>query len=140
MFYRLKVFTNPVHIYSYIYTQFLAVDGNFKLRLKDRGISDPELAPGWAYFVEEENYQAFIKDFVDEPEVWYLLIVLSSCINCHLFITIKINTCRSEHDALVRAAVRSTPGYKVTGTILVLCPRHGLVRKNGVGDLQKGEK
>ena len=56
--------TNPVHIYSYIYTQFLAVDGNFKLRLKD-----PELAPGWAYFVEEEKYQDFIKDYVDQPEV-----------------------------------------------------------------------
>jgi len=69
----LKVFTNPVHNYRYIYTQFLAVDGNFKLRLKDRGIADPELAPGWAYFVEEENYQAFIKDFIDEPEVYYLL-------------------------------------------------------------------
>ena len=52
---------------------------------------------------------------------------------------VKINTCQSEHDALVRAAVRST-GYKVTGTLLVLCPRHGLVHKNGVGDLQKGEK
>ena len=53
---------------------------------------------------------------------------------------VKINTCQSEHDALVHAAVRSTPGYKVTGTMLVLCHRHGLVRKNGVGDLQKGEK
>jgi hypothetical protein len=52
----------------------------------------------------------------------------------------KINTCRSEHDALVRAAVRCTPGYKVTGVILVICPRHGLVRRNGAGDLQKGEK
>jgi hypothetical protein len=30
---------------------------------------DPELAPGWGYFVEEEKYQEFIKDFVDEPEV-----------------------------------------------------------------------
>jgi hypothetical protein len=69
MIYCLKMFTNPVHIYRYIYTQFLAVDGNFKLRLKDRGITDPELAPGWAYFVEEEKYQAFIKDYVDQPEV-----------------------------------------------------------------------
>jgi hypothetical protein len=55
-------------------------------------------------------------------------------------VVIKINTCQSEHDALVHAAVCTTPGYKVTGTILVLCPRHGLVRKNGVGDLQKGER
>ena len=65
----MKLFTNSEHIYRYIYTQFLAVDGNFKLRLKDRGITDPELAPGWAYFVEEETYQRFIKDFIDQPEV-----------------------------------------------------------------------
>ena len=68
----------------------------------------------------------------------YLLIVMSLCNNYCL--VNKVNTCKSEHDALVRAAVCCTPGYKVTGTILVLCPRHGLVRKNGVGDLQKGEK
>ena len=77
--YHLEAFTNPLHDYRYIYTQFLAVNGNFKLRLKDRGITDPELAPGWAYFVEEENYQEFIKDYIDQPEV-YLLVVLSSCI------------------------------------------------------------
>jgi hypothetical protein len=65
---------------------------------------------------------------------------LTSSIKHYSITVIKINTCQSEHDALVRAAVRCTPGYKVTGTILVLCPRHGLVRKNGVGDLQKGEK
>ena len=53
---------------------------------------------------------------------------------------IKVNTCQSEHDALVCAAVRSTPSYKVTGTILVICTHHGLVQLNGVGDLQKGEK
>ena len=53
---------------------------------------------------------------------------------------IKINTCQSEHDALVHAAVCSTPGYKVSGTLLVLCPCHGVVHKNGVSDLQKGEK
>ena len=44
---------------------------NFKLQLKDCGITDPELAPGWAYFVEEEKYQAFLKDYVDQPEVLY---------------------------------------------------------------------
>ena len=114
----------------------MAVDGNFKLQLKYRGITDPELAPGWAYFVEEENYQSFIKDYVDESEVYFQVHVL---LNVNNYFT-KINTCKSEHDALVCAAVRRTPGYKVTGTILVLCPRHGLVQKNGVGDLQKGEK
>jgi hypothetical protein len=52
----------------------------------------------------------------------------------------QINTCKSEHDAVVRAAVRCTPGYSVTGTGLCVCARHCLVRKNGAGDLQKGEK
>jgi hypothetical protein len=39
------------------------------LRLKERGINDPELAPGWAYFVKEEEYQDFLKDYIDQPEV-----------------------------------------------------------------------
>ncbi|KAM6493543.1 hypothetical protein JOM56_011677 [Amanita muscaria] len=86
---------------AFLYTLFLAIDANFKLKQKNRGINDPELSPGWAYF---------------------------------------INTCQSEHDAIIRATVRSTPGYAVTGTIIVICPRHGLVRKNGAGDLQKGER
>ena len=51
-----------------------------------------------------------------------------------------MNTCRLEHDALVRAAVHCTPGYNVSGTVLILCPRHCLVRKKGVGDLPKGER
>jgi hypothetical protein len=40
-----------------VYTLFLAVDANFKLKRKNRGINDPELAPGWASFVEEGAYQ-----------------------------------------------------------------------------------
>jgi hypothetical protein len=51
-----------------------------------------------------------------------------------------MNTCESQHDAIARANTRCTPGYNVTGTGLVLCARHALVRKNGVGDLQKGER
>ncbi|KAF8498956.1 hypothetical protein F5888DRAFT_1612042, partial [Russula emetica] len=49
-------------------------------------------------------------------------------------------TCQSEHDALVQAAVRCTPGYSATGVGLCICPRHCLIRKNGAGDLQKGER
>jgi hypothetical protein len=52
----------------------------------------------------------------------------------------QINTCHSEHDAITRAAVRCTPGYSATGAGLVICSRHGLVKGNGVGDLQKGER
>ena len=40
----------------------------------------------------------------------------------------------------MRAAIRRAPGYSVSGTGLVICPRHGMIRKNGAGDLQKGER
>ncbi|KIJ89696.1 hypothetical protein K443DRAFT_54069, partial [Laccaria amethystina LaAM-08-1] len=52
----------------------------------------------------------------------------------------QINTCESQHDALVRAATRSSPGYAVSGAVAVICSRHCLIRRNGAGDLQKGEK
>ena len=48
---------------------FLAVDANFKLKRKNRGIEDLELAPGWASFVEESRYQDYIKNYIDQPEV-----------------------------------------------------------------------
>ena len=67
--------------YRYLYTRFLGIDGNFKLQLKEQGITDPELAAGWAYFVEENNYQTFIKDFVDQPEVCYFFILSNILIN-----------------------------------------------------------
>ncbi|KIJ89495.1 hypothetical protein K443DRAFT_57950, partial [Laccaria amethystina LaAM-08-1] len=51
----------------------------------------------------------------------------------------QINTCESQHDALVRAATRSSPGYAVSGAVVVICSRHCMIR-NGAGDLQKGEK
>ena len=60
----------------YLYTLFLAVDANFKLKRKNRGIDNPELAPGWASFVEETRYQVYIKDYVDQPEVWVHLYAL----------------------------------------------------------------
>ena len=44
----------------WLYTLFLMVDANFKLLLKDKGIEDIELAPGWAYFVNDEKYQAHL--------------------------------------------------------------------------------
>ncbi|KAJ2921118.1 hypothetical protein H1R20_g15975, partial [Candolleomyces eurysporus] len=103
----------------FLYTLFLAVDANFKLKGKARKIKDVELVPGMGCFVEENAYQSHLIQYVDEGE---------------------INTCLSEHDAIVRAAVRCTPGYDVTGAGLVICSRHGLVRRNGAGDLQKGER
>lgn len=95
------------------------------------------MAPGWAYFVHEDEYQSFLENYTQQPEVsrhsytyFEILIVL----------IFQMNTCQSEHDAITRANIRNTPGYSVSGTGLVICARHALVRKNGVGDLQKGER
>ena len=53
----------------FLNTLFLAVDANFKLKGKDRGIEDLELAPGWASFVEESRYQEHIVKYADQTEV-----------------------------------------------------------------------
>lgn len=47
----------------------LAIDANFRLRLKARGIKDPELGSGWAYFVEESEYVAHIKKNMEDKDV-----------------------------------------------------------------------
>lgn len=56
----------------FLYILYIAIDANFKLKGKDRGIKDVELMPGWAYFVREDEFQAHIAKYVDQPEVCYL--------------------------------------------------------------------
>jgi len=41
----------------FLYTLFIAVDANFKLKGKDRGIKDVELMSGLGVFVNEAKYQ-----------------------------------------------------------------------------------
>ncbi|TEB32018.1 hypothetical protein FA13DRAFT_1709457 [Coprinellus micaceus] len=99
---------------AFLYTLFVALDANFKLKGKACRLQDIELMPGWAFCVEDGPYQDHLQNYKDEKE--------------------------SEHDAIMRAAIRHTPGYDVTGAGVVICSRHGLIRPNGVGDLQKGER
>ena len=53
----------------FLYILYISVDANFKLKGKDWGLKDVELMPGWGPFVEESGYQAFIANYVDQPEV-----------------------------------------------------------------------
>ena len=53
----------------FLYTLFIAVDGNFKLKGKQCHLKDVELMPGWGAYVPEEEYQAHIANYVDQPEV-----------------------------------------------------------------------
>jgi Kyakuja-Dileera-Zisupton transposase len=54
--------------------------------------------------------------------------------------SLQTSTCESQHDAILRVNTQSKENYLASGTGLVLCARHTLVRKNGVGDLQKGQR
>lgn len=53
----------------FLYTLFLAIDGNFKLKGKERDIRDVELMPGWGAYVPPVEYKAHVDNYVDQPEV-----------------------------------------------------------------------
>jgi hypothetical protein len=53
----------------FLYTLYIAIDGNFKLKGKERHLQDVELMPGWGAYVPEEEYKAHITNFIDQPEV-----------------------------------------------------------------------
>ncbi|RDX40145.1 hypothetical protein OH76DRAFT_1423890 [Lentinus brumalis] len=103
----------------WLYTLFLMLDANFRAKCKARGLDDYELGPGWSYFVEETKYQAHLKRHGAQKE--------------------QDNQCSAEHSAIVNVNVKRD-GYIASGVGAVLCARHALVRKNGVGDTQNGEK
>jgi hypothetical protein len=46
----------------WLYTQFIAVDANFKLKRKANGVQDVALAPGFAYFVASAEYKELLSD------------------------------------------------------------------------------
>ncbi|KAI0039074.1 hypothetical protein FA95DRAFT_1504685 [Auriscalpium vulgare] len=98
---------------------FLAMDANFKLKLKNRGLADVELAPGMGYFVNSNLYNEFMKDYIDEPEPKH---------------------CESNHSAVSDANKPTAKRFAINGVGAVICSRHCFYRKHSVCDLQKGEK
>ena len=55
--------------HRWLYCLFLAIDANFRLKLKARGIKDPEVGSGLAYFVDTAKFQQHLKHHADEQEV-----------------------------------------------------------------------
>lgn len=53
----------------FLYTLFLAIDANFKLKNKDRGIKDFELDPGFGCYVEHSRYESHLANYVEQQEV-----------------------------------------------------------------------
>jgi hypothetical protein len=118
----------------YIYTQFVAVDANFRLKLKNRRLKDVELSSGWAYYVEPSEYEKYLRKHSADLEVsTYRSTRIRSLNAC------QVNMCQSNLHA-VDHAHKSARNYIATGVGAVKCARHTFIYPNGVGDLQKGER
>ncbi|KAF8198794.1 hypothetical protein K438DRAFT_1583906 [Mycena galopus ATCC 62051] len=104
----------------YLYTLFLVIDTCFHLKQKKISscTADPSLQDGWAYFVASGPYEKFVETLGDQKE-------MSTCTGLA---------------ALDHANTKYSQGYAVTGCGMVICGRHEIMAKNGVGDLQVGEK
>ena len=71
------------NVIRWLYCLFLAIDANFRLKLKTRGIKDPELRSGLAYFVNTVKFQEHLKNHVHDNEVSLsILSVLNYTNNC----------------------------------------------------------
>lgn len=116
----------------WLYSYFLAVDANFRLKLKSRGISDPEIGSGWSYFVRNEQYSKHISQKTIETEVSsFRLSILANILT-----RFKVVGCGSDFHAVNQANSKSSKDYVASGVVACVCARHSLMQKNGVGDLQ----
>jgi hypothetical protein len=69
-----SLFVEPVGYFAhyltrFLYTLYIAVDANFKLKGKEWHLSDVELMPGWGAYVPQAAYQSHLANYVDQPEV-----------------------------------------------------------------------
>lgn len=60
----------------YLYQLALAVDANFRLKCKERGIQDKSLSDGLAYVVQNNTYTKFLSAVPDYNEVLFITFVL----------------------------------------------------------------
>lgn len=104
----------------FIYTHFLALDTCFHLKrlLISSEEKDPGLGAGLAYFVNNIKYRKYLLTVTNQKEI-------SMCMG---FV------------ALDHANNDRGSGYAMSGAVICCCTRHELIEKNGVGDLQKGER
>lgn len=122
--------------FRWLYSYFLAVDANFRLKLKNRGVSDPEIGSGWSYFVESQQYSKHISRNHIETEV---NLFTSPILPIPLTFFQAVG-CGSDFHAVSQANSKSSKDYISSGVVACVCARHCLVQKNGVGDLQRGER
>ncbi|KAF7983642.1 hypothetical protein HWV62_20588 [Athelia sp. TMB] len=106
--------------YRWLFAFLVTIDANFRLKLKDRGLKvDPPLGDGWSHMIKTGPYKAYIDRYGHQ---------------------IEPPVCDSELRAADHVTSRTSTAFKASGVAGVFCGRHGLVLKNGLGDLQKGER
>ncbi|KZP16150.1 hypothetical protein FIBSPDRAFT_895199 [Athelia psychrophila] len=109
----------PAHK-RWLYQLIITIDANYRLKLKEKGlVADKPLGDGWSHFVQTAPYRAYIKLYGDYVEP---------------------NICDSELHAADHSTKKSSTAFRASGVGGVLCGRHALVRKNGIRDLQQGER
>ncbi len=121
----------------YLYQLALAVDANFCLKRKERGIQDKSLSDGLAYVVQSDTYTKFLDAVPDYNEVLFITIFLYLI---YRSIFLQMNTCDSTLHAVDHANKKGIDGLAATGIGGVSCARHCFNRKLGFADLQKGKK
>ncbi|KAF8056174.1 hypothetical protein FPV67DRAFT_1432087 [Lyophyllum atratum] len=105
---------------KFLYALFIGMDANFRLKRKVASSEerDPSLGGGWAFFVEEKAYKAYLGPRWNQKQE------RSDCV---------------DHDA-VNKPDREARGLAASGAGTIDCSRHDFKRPLGVGDLQKGER
>ncbi|KAI0039250.1 hypothetical protein FA95DRAFT_1612723 [Auriscalpium vulgare] len=101
------------------YAVMLAIDANFKLKLKNCGLADVSLSAGWAYFVENGPYKEHVAKYIDQEEM---------------------KCCDSSFAARDHANMPTHKRFAINGVGAVICARHCFYRKSGIVDLQRGER
>ncbi|KAF8160335.1 hypothetical protein K438DRAFT_1985759 [Mycena galopus ATCC 62051] len=104
----------------YLYTIFLAIDTCFHLKRKkvSSWVADPSIQDGWLYFVPSAVHMKYVETLGDQKE-------MSTCTGL---------------SALDHTNTKYSHGYTAMGCGMVTCGRHEIFAKNGVGNLQNGEK
>ena len=111
------------YLFRWLYAQYDAIDANFRLCQKSRGFNPNEnLAPGWSYFVDPHYFALELARVQLSP------------------LPAEKSTCDSSHNARLQENLQKKEGYDTSGVVAVTCSRSGIIRPNGVADLQKGER
>ncbi|KAG1868451.1 hypothetical protein F4604DRAFT_1881562 [Suillus subluteus] len=105
----------------WLYALFIDINANFCLKrcIVSKDTTDPGLSRGWAYFVDETAYKAYLQGHAGKPQ--------------------EKSTCAS-HNTVNMADMKVSQGLAATRVGTIDCARHNMKLPHGVGDLRKGER